>query len=532
MNRRSFLKGLFFISSIFTLRLSSASRINISFDYGVASGDPTNTNIILWTRVTPSINKNIEIKWELSSDINFKKILNSGTVIGKYLNDFTVKVDANVPNAYRGKKVFYRFSSNDTFSEIGITNTLPINNPDKYNIAFCSCSNHPAGYFNAYREMAKNNEIDLVLHLGDYIYEYDKDGYATEDSERFNRVVDPKHEIVSLSDYRKRHAQYKSDLDLQLLHKSKPMIAVWDDHEFTNDSWKYGAENHQNEEGFFQSRKANAIKAYLEWMPIRENKSKLKIWRKFEVGNLFQLLMLDTRSIYRDKQLNIEDYFDDNKINKSKYKRDLSTDRKLIGLEQISWIKNNLNNKFKWSIIGQQVLMAQVYLPSIFANMNKKILPEYLHKYLKIGGSKVPYNTDAWDGYPKERERLFKELKKANSVLVLTGDTHNSWLNNLYDKNNNFIGVEIGTPAISSPNTIDTFDELTDLIEEGFIKENKNVKWTEGKHKGYALLELNNQNAKVSFIYVDTVKTKNYMVINSNKFNIKSNEPICSDEVL
>ena len=321
MNRRSFLKGLLFISSIFTFKLKASRKNNVSFNYGVASGDPTNTNIILWTKVSPTFNKDVIIRWQLSADKNFKNIINSGYVLAKYSNDFTVKVDANVPNPFRGNKVFYRFLFNDTFSDTGITNTLPDNNPDKYNIAFCSCSNHPAGYFNAYREMAKNEDIDLVLHLGDYIYEYDKDGYATEDSKRFNRVVDPKHEIVSLNDYRRRHAQYKSDLDLQALHKSKPMIAVWDDHEFTNDSWKYGAENHQNGEGFFQSRKANAIKAYLEWMPIRENKSKLKIWRKFEVGNLFQLLMLDTRSIYRDKQLNIEDYFDDNSINKSKYKK-------------------------------------------------------------------------------------------------------------------------------------------------------------------------------------------------------------------
>ena len=526
MNRRSFLKGLFFISSIFTIKLSASSKNNVSFDYGVASGDPSKSNVIIWTKVTPSLNRDIKIKWQISSTKDFKNILNSGSTLSKSFNDFTVKEDVNIPNAFRGKKIFYRFFFNDTYSDIGVTNTLPPHNPDQYNIAFCSCSNHPAGYFNAYREMAKNEDIDLVLHLGDYIYEYDKDGYATEDSKRFNRVVDPKHEIVSLNDYRRRHAQYKSDLDLQLLHKSKPMIAVWDDHEFTNDSWKYGAENHQSEEGFFQSRKANAIKAYLEWMPIRENKSKFKIWRKFEVGNLFQLLMLDTRSIYRDKQLNIEDYFKGNKINKSKYKKDLLADRKLIGLEQISWIKNNLNKKFKWSIIGQQVLMAQVFLPSIFSKMNKKILPDYLHKYLTIGGSSVPFNTDAWDGYPRERERFFKELKQANSVLVLTGDTHNSWLNNLYDKNNNFIGAEIGTPAISSPNTIDTFGELTDLIEQGFIKENKNVKWTEGKHKGYVCLNITKSKIKATFVYVSTVKSKSYNLLENKEFNIYPRKPI------
>ena len=188
--------------------------------------------------------------------------------------------------------------------------------------------------------------------------------------------------------------------------------------------------------------------------------------------------------------------------------------------------KNNLNKKVKLSIIGQQVLMAQVFLPTIFAYMNKKILPDYLHKYLKIGGTNIPYNTDAWDGYPKERERLFKELKHANSVLVLTGDTHNSWLNNLYDENNNFIGVEIGTPAVSSPNTIDTFGSLTDDIEDGFINENKNVKWTNGKHKGYSLLKLTKDKSEVSFVYVNTVKSKDYQVIDTNKFNIIPNTPI------
>ena len=527
MNRRAFIKVLIFISSILSFKIyPSQKKPNTSFNYGVASGDPTNEKIILWTKISTNSNKNIQVRWELSKDKKFNKVLSSGFFIAKKINNFSVKIDVKVPQIYRGKDVFYRFNIDDIYSDTGKTKTLPINDPEKYNIGFCSCSNHPAGYFNAYREMANNNEIDLVLHLGDYIYEYDKDGYATEDSVKFNRVTEPIHEIVTLNDYRKRHAQYKSDPDLQLLHRSKPMIAVWDDHEFTNDSWKYGAENHQTEEGFFLSRKANAIKAYLEWMPMRENKSKLKIWRKFEVGSLFQLLMIDTRSIYRDRQLNLDDYFDDDQIDETKYIKDLSIDRKLIGLEQLLWLKNNINNKFKWSILGQQVLISNVNLPSIFRKMDKETLPDYLHKYLKLGGLKIPYNTDAWDGYPKERERIYRILKKANSVVVLTGDTHNSWLNNLYDKKDNFIGVEIGTPAISSPNTIDTFGSLTKQIEEGFIKENKNVKWTDGKYKGYALLKLTKKAAKVSFIYVSTVKSKTYKVIDTNKFSLKHNEPI------
>ena len=177
MNRRTFLKGLLFISSIFTLKLSASSKNNFSFDYGVASGDPTNTNVIIWTKVTSSINKDIKIKWQLSSNKSFTNILNSGIALAKFSNDFTIKADVNIPSAFRGKKVFYRFFINNTFSDVGITKTLPIDNPDQYNIAFCSCSNHPAGYFNAYREMANNDEIDLVLHLGDYIYEYDKNRF-------------------------------------------------------------------------------------------------------------------------------------------------------------------------------------------------------------------------------------------------------------------------------------------------------------------------------------------------------------------
>ena len=177
------------------------------------------------------------------------------------------------------------------------------------------------------------------------MYEYDKDGYATEDSEKMSRVVDPPHETVTLDDYRKRHALYKTDEDLQLLHSSKAMVAVWDDHEFTNDSWKYGAENHSFDEGLFSTRKANAIKAYYEWMPIRESKSKLKIWRKFEIGSLFQLFMIDTRSIYRDKQLSLENYINNNKFDKTRFKKDLVKKRDLVGKEQFKWLNKNINNE-------------------------------------------------------------------------------------------------------------------------------------------------------------------------------------------
>ena len=317
MQRRSFIKFFGLLISVFNIRiLAKESDIKILFNHGVASGDPTHDRVIIWSKITKNTHNKINAYWQISTKKDFTNIITSGTTKSFAHNDFTLKVDVKIPLEYNAKKIYYRFIVNNVFSPIGSTKTLPISNPDKFNLAFCSCSNYPAGFFNAYREIALDSDIDVVLHLGDYLYEYGADGYATEDAKRLNRVVDPITEIVSLDDYRKRHALYKTDEDLQLLHSKKPMIPVWDDHEFANDSWKNGAENHTYDEGYFSTRKANALKAYYEWMPIRESNSKLKIWRKFEIGSLFQLLMLDTRSIYRDKQLNLDNYFKGNEFNK------------------------------------------------------------------------------------------------------------------------------------------------------------------------------------------------------------------------
>lgn len=517
------------ILSIFNIRIFGYNTNNseiISFEHGVASGDPTKNKIILWTKITKTSKNTINVNWQISDDKNFSNLINLGTAKSYSYNDFSVKVDAKIPDKYCGNEIYFRFYVDNIFSITGTTKTLPKNDPSNFNIAICSCSNYPGGFFNAYKEIANDNNIDLVLHLGDYLYEYDKDGYATEDSKRMNRVVEPQHEIVTLDDYRKRHAQYKRDEDLQLLHSTKAMVAVWDDHEFTNDSWKYGAENHSYDEGLFSTRKANAVKAYYEWMPIRESKSKLKIWRKFEIGSLFQLFMLDTRSIYRDEQLNLDNYINKDKFDVSRFKKDLFKKRDLVGQEQFKWLDENLDNNFKWSIIGQQVLVAPTVLPEIFSKIDKSKIPEYLHKYIKIAGMNIPYNTDSWDGYPNEREKLYKVLSKSQSNVVLTGDTHNSWISNLYNKYNEFIAVEIATPAISSPNTVDTFGSITKDIDSDFVKSNKHLKWTNGSNKGFVKLTITSDNIEAKFLYVSTVKSKDYYLIDNNQFVVKHNQPL------
>jgi alkaline phosphatase D len=528
MQRRSFLKFFTLLLTSLSLKLRSKNNKSeeIFFNHGVASGDPTHTNVILWTKLTKSSNNSIQVNWEISDNIDFINIINQGRTEASEYNDFTVKVDVKIPEQYNGISVFYRFSCNNQFSDIGKTITLPIYNPDEFNIAFCSCSNYPAGFFNAYKDVANNDEIDLVLHLGDYLYEYDKNGYASENAAELDRVSIPSNELISLQDYRLRHAQYKSDKDLQLLHKTKPMIVVWDDHEFTNNTWKNGAENHSLDEGIFYERKINALKAYYEWMPIRENQNKTTIWRDFKVGNLFQLLMLDTRLISRDKQLDLNSYYSDKTFDIESYKKDLQKPRKLLGNRQFKWIENVLDKSCKWSIFGQQILIGPQYMPAEFMEIDKSSIPEYMHIYLELAGKKLPWNTDQWDGYPKEREKFYNTIRDNQSNIILAGDTHSSWLSNLYDNKNSFIGIEIGAPSISSPNAVDMFGDYANQIDDQYLQSNKNLIYTNSSHKGYVQITINLENVEVVYKYVSTVKSRKYSKFQSKTFVINHNNPV------
>ncbi|MEM9687835.1 MAG: alkaline phosphatase D family protein [Pseudomonadota bacterium] len=273
-----------------------------SFDYGVASGDPTATGVLLWTRVTPRFAGETEVTWQVAKDPDFTDVVARGVTSTSAARDYTVKVE--VDGLDPGRAFFYRFDALGAMSQTGRTKTLPVGELGRYTLGVCSCSNYPAGYFNSYGLMAKTDSIDAVLHLGDYLYEYDKTGYASGDSRQLGRESLPGHEIVSLADYRARHAQYKSDPDLQDAHARHPFITIWDDHESTNDSWVGGAQNHDASEGDWEVRKAAAVQAYYEWMPIREpeQRDRTAIYRAFEIGDLATLVMLETRISARTEQ--------------------------------------------------------------------------------------------------------------------------------------------------------------------------------------------------------------------------------------
>ncbi len=372
-----------------------------AFRHGVASGDPLSNAVIIWTRITPEKRRDsVSVRWEVATDTRMKKTVRKGVASATSGRDFTVKVD--VTGLDPGTTYYYQFRSNEDESPVGRTKTLPTRNVDRLRIGVASCSNLPFGYFNSYRAMARRSDLDCVLHLGDYIYEYANGEYG--DGTALGRIPAPNREILSLSDYRTRYAQYRTDQDLQELHRQHPMIIVWDDHEIANDSYNGGAENHNAGEGSFVDRRAAAVRAWNEWQPIRETPAEQsgRIFRTFNFGDLADLVMLDTRNFDRDQQVGANN--------------PLIADptRSLLGEEQEAWLYGQLTTSVqsgrRWRLLGQQVMMGQL-----------------------IASPTTIFNPDQWDGYLASRNRFLTHLQTntIKNVVVLTGDIHSSWGNDI-----------------------------------------------------------------------------------------------------
>ncbi|WP_274880825.1 alkaline phosphatase D family protein [Vibrio harveyi] len=507
-----------------------------SFEYGVASGDPTQTQVIIWTRVTTAASY-VDVTWQVSRSEDFSTVEQSGTFTTDTSRDFTVKVD--VQNLNPSTQYYYRFMVGETTSIVGMTQTLPEGGVDKASMAVVSCANYPAGYFNVYKEILKQHQtesFDVVLHLGDYIYEYGAGGYASEDAARLGREPSKGTECITLDDYRKRYAQYRQDQDLQALHAALPMIAVWDDHELANDAWKNGAENHQDNEGSFVDRRAAAAAAWTEWLPVRENTfSNMLIYRQFSFGDLINLMMLDTRLVGRDQPL---DYFSLNAPTMDSIgglvAQSRSADRELLGTEQLAWLMNAFNSQdAKWNVLGQQVLMSRMELPSsvmlamfqLFNATDEQKMDALLavnssiSNYLADPSSdtiKLPYNLDAWDGYYVERERVYEIAKASEGHFVcLAGDTHNAWTSELKDVSNNPVGVEFATSSVSSPG-LEEYLALEPVaiaqMEYTLPHLVSELQWTDIKQRGFMRVTFTPETAQSTWYMLSSVKDKNYQV--------------------
>jgi len=534
-----------------------SAEVQADFLHGVASGDPLQDKVILWTRLTPvDLGARLKVTWEIATDNQFKQNLKMGMVETSKTDDFTVKVDAAGLQA--NTIYYYRFRFGNKISSVGQTKTLPIST-NKVSFAVCSCSNYPAGYFYVYREMAKQ-DIDVIIHLGDYIYEYGADGYATEDAVKLGRTLpsDNNKEIIKLDDYRKRYALYRQDKDLQAAHQRHPFIVIWDDHELANDAWRDGAENHQDNEGAFSERKLAALQAYFEWMPIRPVSSTdhLNIYRQFNFGTLVELTMLDTRIIARDKQLEYADYMTAVGLDTQKFQADLTDPKRtLMGYTQRDWLVAKLKQSTAtWNVIGQQVLMSKMWIPAelllslgqitsggasadTLAKMNAQITELVTLKLRLEQGDQtltaqekarvttvVPYNLDAWDGYYAERETVYENLASLNKkIIVLAGDTHNAWASYLYSQKGQYVGVELATSSVSSPGLekylsipmaqLQQFEfAFTTLIDE--------LAYCNLNQRGYLVVTLDDKQVRSDWIFVDSIKNAEYKVDSSRRYQL------------
>ncbi|PSF05154.1 alkaline phosphatase [Marinobacter fuscus] len=523
--------------------LDSNDKRNVRFTHGVASGDPLQDGVILWTRAVPDSGGAVSVGWEVATDASFESLVQSGTAEASAEHDFTIKVDAR--GLLPGQRYYYRFRSASQVSATGITRTLPEGNVDQVRLAVVSCAHYPAGFFNVYREIASRDDLDAVVHLGDYIYEYssETESYAAGDADAIGRRFPPDNdrELLTLADYRGRYGIYRRDEDLQLAHQRLPFIVVWDDHEVANDTWREGADNHNADEGDFRERKLMALQAFFEWMPIRPmvEGSDEAIFRSFRFGNLVDLHMLDTRIIGRDQQLDYADYLTASGLDAARFRADVSdANRTLLGAEQLLWLQAKMAySTGQWQVLGQQVLMGRMNLPAelllAIATEDFSNLPQSLQALAALkarqlqGGSLsaaelarletvAPYNLDAWDGYQYEREVVLGTARQLNkNLVVLAGDTHNAWANNLRDFEGNQIGVEFATASVSSPGLEDYLelpDELIAGAEQGIGLLVDDLDFLNISQRGYLVATFTPEQATADWHFVDTVKSRDYQV--------------------
>ncbi|MDU0479173.1 alkaline phosphatase D family protein [Staphylococcus chromogenes] len=467
------------------------------FLHGVASGDPLPQSVVLWTRVTPNKDavpgsgkgENVVLHWRVALDMGFTQVVRSGEVTAEAAHDHTVHVDpwGLQPNT----EYFYQFTIvsgkyNGIQSKIGRTKTAPAltESPDSLRFAVCSCANFESGYFAAYSDIARRaarNEIDAVIHLGDYIYEYASGVYVG--SHGVVRPHEPTWEIVSLADYRTRYGRYRRDAELQAAHGALPWIVMWDDHEIANNSWEGGAPGHDSWRGAWEVRKAAAQQAYLEWLPVRWDN---KLYRSLKFGDLAELTMLDLRS-YRSQQGSLAAATDPN--------------RTIMGSEQTQWLAGKLQHReTRWNIIGTSVMFTPVSAVGLESKLAKAVV-----RLIGDGTTGVPYNLDQWDGYVSDRNKLLDLLaqRAEPSAIFLAGDIHSEWAS-VIKHQDTVVGAEFVCTSVSAPNVDDFLGVVAAERAAAHLKKaNPHLGHVDLAAHGYSVVELGRASACMRWMRVD-----------------------------
>lgn len=487
------------------------------FTHNVASGEPRQRSVMLWTRYLPGAGDGARLSYQLSRSADFGRIAAHGEAIAEAEHDHCVK--PVVRGLRPGTTYFYRFrDARRRYSPVGRTRTLPEGPTARFNIAVFSCANLPGGWFNAYGHAAAREDIDLVLHLGDYFYEYQEGRYPRGQPSLPGRSLDPPTETVHLADYRRRYAVYRLDPDLQRLHRMFPMVMMWDDHESANNSWVGGADNHQPEtEGPWEARKASAMQACREWLPVSDD-----AWESYEIGDLATLFRPETRLTARSRQLGYAAALagqTDPVAALTRFRDGPWRDpaRTMMGAEQEAWLAQGLRRSArrgtKWQVIGQQTMMGRLALPPQVAGWLTPQATTQLSQQVQIGVAAgrlgLPFTLDSWDGYPAARERLLRAALDADAnLLILSGDSHNAWAFDLALEGTP-AGAEFAGQSVTSwgyESYLPGVDPAD--MARAMVAFNPQLKWAETARRGYMTVALTPVRADAQWLFLETARER------------------------
>ncbi|MEE2690548.1 MAG: alkaline phosphatase D family protein [Pseudomonadota bacterium] len=518
------------------------------FRHGVASGDPDATSVVLWTRLHAEMLSSAPValaaRWQLAADRDFSTILAEGEKTTGPAHDWTVKALAE--GLAPGGTYYYRFLVGEVASPVGRTRTLPEGSIDAARFAVVSCTNYPFGYFNVYDQIARRDDIDAVIHLGDYIYEYGREGYGGKVGAALGREHEPAKECIALADYRRRHAQYKADPSSLAMHAAHPLIAIWDDHETSNNSWKGGAENHDPaSEGEWNARRRAALQAYYEWMPVRDPAPDAlpeALFRSYSYGDLLTVAAIETRLMARSKQFEYDEIVPTLKTPEdiARFRDEILWDesREMLGAAQIDFLDRTFRASVAagqpWRLIANQVIMAEVIAPDLNPHVTEEDIAELekewdqARAFVQFSALGLPVNLDAWDGYPAARERFYRTAKEAGAdgLIVVTGDTHTWWANDLAMRDGTPMGVELGVHSVTSPSPYRKEFLGGKGAEYAMLtaKDNKYVRYLSGEHHGYIDLEVRKDGATGRFMAVDTIEAPDYNAFEKASFAIRKSD--------
>ncbi len=580
LGRRRLIAGVGAASAASLTAPSVNAAATVAFTHGVASGDPLHTAVVIWTRVVSKSLGPVTVAWEIAEAESFDRVLQRGSTTTDASLDYTVKVD--VTNLEPGRIYFYRFMAGDAISPVGRTRTFPQNGHDPLKLAVMCCANVGQGFFNVYRHCADRDDIDVVLHIGDYIYEYPPGENSDEEIAMGRRIAEPRKKLVNLSDYRLRYGSYRIDPDLQEIHRRHPFIVVWDDHEIANNAFKDGSENHWSSEGTWEQRKASAIKAYFEWMPIRPLTPDPtgRIFRCFDIGELATIVMLDTRLYGRERgpgganiifvsqpgengepgipipydarqsppqarpDMIAQVGGDPEKLPEGhifmpdfvRYKAEvLYAERSILGAEQEAWLADTLKASkargMPWQILGQQTI-ASTFVP---VDPSPHMDPAkagrfntYFFTRRRIQEqNNMPFASDAWGGgYLKSRDRMIGALRDhANNTIILSGDLHNAWGFVHKDDAGEMRAFEVTTASVTSPGMESFMGTRGPAMAAAMRAKNENLVYAELASRGYAVLAVRPDAVEVEWTFVDTVTSKTFTAKVDQRITVVARTP-------